>query len=240
MRNGIVISIYLVVLVINLMVALKFPDSTIMIHHLLASIVFLTMLVYVSIKNNMQMKYFLLLGTVCSIYVFAMIQLEVDLMGDFLILDSLVNLQYPLYILFATPLFGLNYFSQMSIDLVAVLIAFVYAVLLLTIYPSQLKSLNKKFVHLSTTIFITITATIIGWGAQGLAYRLHASYGAVSPLNYVAILTCASVLLFIIAFLVVRKACVTKQWKALIYVGLSVLSVFTTLFSIIVLLFWIG
>ena len=126
MRNGIVISIYLVVLVINLMVSLKFPESTIMIHHLLASIVFLTMLIYVSIKNNMQMKYLLLLGTFCSIYVFAMIQLEADLMGDFLILDSLVNLQYPMYILFVTPLFGLNYFSQMSIDLVAAVIAVSY------------------------------------------------------------------------------------------------------------------
>lgn len=240
MRKGIVIVIYLAVLVINLMTAIKFPDSTIMIHHLLASIVFLAMLVYVSIKNSIQMKYFLLLGTVCSIYVFAMIRLEVDLTGDFLILDSLVNLQYPMYILFVIPLLGLNYFSQMSIDLVAILIAVIYAVLLLTIYPSQLKLLNKTFVHLSATVLITITATIIGWGAQGLAYRLHDSYSAVSPLSYVAILTCASVLFFIIAFLVARKVCVTKQWKVLIYVVLSVLSIFTILFSIIVLLFWIG
>ena len=240
MRKGIIISIYLVVLVINLMVALKFPDRTIMIHHLLASIVFLTMLIYVSIQNSLHMKYFLLLGTVCSIYVFAMIRLEVDLIGDFLILDSLVNLQYPLYILFVTPLFGLNYFSQMSIDLVAALIAFIYVVLLLTIYPSQLKSLNKTFVHLIMTIFITITATISGWGAQGLAYRLHNFYNVLSPFHYVAILTCASILLFIIAFLVARKIHVTKQWKALIYVALSVVSVFTTFFSVIVLLFWIG
>ena len=240
MRKGIVIAIYLAVLVINLMTAIKFPDSTIMIRHLLASIVFLTMLVYVPIKNSIQMKYFLLLSTVCSLYVFAMIRFEVDLTGDFLILDSLVNLQYPLYILFVTPLFGLNYFSQMSIEWVAALIAFIYAILLLTIYPAQLKSLNKTFVYFSTMILITITATIFGWGAQGLAYRLHDSYSTLSPLSYVAILTCASVLFFIIAFLIARKLCVTKQWKVLMYVVLSVLSIFTIFFSIIVLLFWIG
>ena len=198
------------------------------------------MLIYVSIKNMMQIKYFLLLGTMCSIYVFAMIRLEVDLIGDFLILDGLVNLQYPLYIVFVTPLFGLNYFSQMSIDFVAILTAIIYVALLLTIYPSQLKSLNKTFIHLGTMILITITATITGWGAQGLAYRLNDSYDVISPLSYVAVLTCTSVVLFIIAFLVGRKARVSHQWKVFIYVVLSVLSICTIFFSIIVLLFWIG
>ncbi len=74
----------------------------------------------------------------------------------------------------------------MSIDLVAILIAIVYAALLLTIYPSQLKSLNKTFIHLGTMILITVVATITGWGAQGLAYRLNDSYEAISPLSYVA------------------------------------------------------
>ena len=138
MRNGIIVAIYFIVLAINGLSAIKFPDSTITIYHLLSSIVFLAMLIYVSIKNNIQMKYFLLLGTACSLYVFSMIRLEGDLTGDFLILDSLFNLQHPLYILFVTPLLGLNYFSQMSIDLVAILIAIVYAVVLLIIYPSQL------------------------------------------------------------------------------------------------------
>jgi len=110
----------------------------------------------------MQMKYFLLLATICSIYVFAMTRLEMDLIGDFLILDGLVNLQYPLYIVFVVPLFGLNYFSQMSIDFVVILTAIAYVALLLTIYPSQLKLLNKTFIHLSSMILITITATITG------------------------------------------------------------------------------
>ncbi|MGM9945952.1 MAG: hypothetical protein ACI33M_13460 [Lysinibacillus sp.] len=240
MRNGIIVAIYFVVLAINLMSAIKFPDSTITIYHLLSSIVFLAMLIYVSIKNMMPIKYFLLLATVGSIYVFTMIRLEADLIGDFLILDGLVNLQYPLYILFITPLFGLNYFSQMSIDLVAILIAIVYAVLLLTIYPAHLKSLNKTFIKVGATVLIAVTATIIGWGAQGLAYRLNASYDAISPLGYVAMLTCASFVLFIVTFLVARKARVTHQWKVLIYVVLSVLSICTSFFSIIVLLFWIG
>ena len=240
MRNVILVAIYFVVLVINLMAAIKFPDSTITIYHLLSSIIFLAMLIYVSIKNMMQIKYFLLLGTVSSIYAFAMIRLEHDLTGDFLILDGLVNLQYPLYILFVVPLFGLNYFSQMSIDLVAILIAIVYAALLLTIYPSQLKSLNKTFIHLGAMILITVVATITGWGAQGLAYRLNDFYDAIWPLNYVAILTCSSFVLFIVAFLVARKIRVTNRWKVLIYVVLSMLSICTSFFSIIVLLFWIG
>ena len=75
MKTVIIVAIYFVVLVINLMAAIKFPDSTITIYHLLSSIVFLAMLIYVSIKNSMQMKYFLLLGTICSIYVFAMTRL---------------------------------------------------------------------------------------------------------------------------------------------------------------------
>lgn len=240
MRNVIVVAIYFVVLATNLMSAIKFPDSTITIYHLLSSIIFLVMLLYVSIKNIMQITYFLLLGTVASIYVFAIIRLEHDLTGTFLILDSLFNLHYPLYILFVIPLFGFNYFSQMSIDLFAILVAIVYAVLVLTIYPSHLKSLNKTFIKLGATVLIAVTATIIGWGAQGLAYRLNDFYDVISPLSYVAILTCASVVLFIIAFFVARKICVSNLWKALIYVVLSVVSIFTIFFSIIVLLFWIG
>lgn len=240
MRNGIVIAIYFVVLAINLIVAIKFPDSTIRMHHLLASLVFLTMLVVVSIKNIIQMKYFLLIGTTCSIYVFAMIRLEGDLIGDFVVLDSLVNLQYPLYILFVTPLFGLNYFSEMSVDLVAVCIAAVYAVLLLAIYPAQLKLLNKTFIRLGATIVIALTAAVTGWGAQGLAYRLNDLYDAIRPVDYVVILTCTSVVLFIIAFLVTRKISVANQWKAWIYVVLFVLGIFTSFFGIIVVLFWLG
>ena len=67
MRNGIIVAVYLVVLAINLIVAIKFPDSTIMMHHLLASLVFLAILVYLSIKISIQMKYFyyLVLSVVC-------------------------------------------------------------------------------------------------------------------------------------------------------------------------------
>lgn len=240
MRNGIIVAVYLVVLAINLIVAIKFPDSTIMMHHLLASLVFLAILVYLSIKISIQMKYFLLLGIVCSMYTFAMIRFEGDLIGDFLILDGLVNLQYPLYILFVTPLFGLNYFSEMSIDLVAALIAVIYAVLLLAIYPAQLKLLNKAFIQLGATVLIALTATITGWGAQGLAYRLNDFYAAIRPVDYVFILTCTSVVLFIIAFLVARKISIANQWKVWIYVVLFVLGIFTSFFSIIVVLFWLG
>ena len=240
MRNGIIVAIYLVVISINLIVAIKFPDSTIMMHHLLASLVFLAILVYLSIKTSIQMKYFLLLGIVCSMYTFAMIRLEGDLMGDFLILDGLVNLQYPLYILFVTPLFGLNYFSEMSIDLVAAFIAVIYAVLLLAIYPAQLKLLNKAFIQLGATVLIALTATITGWGAQGLAYRLNDFYAAIRPVDYVVMLTCTSVVLFIIAFLVARKISIANQWKVWIYVVLFVLGIFTSFFSIIVVLFWLG
>ena len=99
----------------------------------------------------------------------------------------------------------------MSIDLVAVLSALVYAVLLIIIKPSHLKSLNKTFIQLGATILIALAATIIGWGAQGLAYRLNDFYDAIWPVGYVAILTCTSVVLFIIAFLVARNICVTNQ-----------------------------
>lgn len=128
----------------------------------------------------------------------------------------------------------------MSIDLVAILIAIVYATLLFAIYPSHLKSLNKTFIKLGATVLIAVTATIIGWGAQGLAYRLNELYDAIWPLGYVALLTGASVVLFIIAFFVARKICVTNPWKIVIYAVLSVVSIFTSFFSIIVLLFWIG
>ena len=173
-------------------------------------------------------------------YTFAMIRFEAALIGDFLILDGLVNLQYPLYILFVTPLFGLNYFSEMSIDLVAALIAVIYAVLLLAIYPAQLKLLNKAFIQLGATVLIALTATITGWGAQGLAYRLNNFYAAIRPVDYVVILTCTSVVLFIIAFLVARKISIANQWKVWIYVVLFVLGIFTSFFSIIVVLFWLG
>ena len=186
------------------------------------------------------MKYFLLIGTVCSIYVFAMIRLEGDLIGDFLILDGLINLLYPLYILFVAPLFGLNYFSEMSVDLVAAFIAVVYAVLLLAIYPTQLKLLNKTFIQLGATVLIALIATITGLGAQGLAYRLNDFYDAIRPVSYVVILTCASIVLFIITFLIARKISITNQWKVWIYVVLFVLSSFTSFFSIIVILFWLG
>ena len=58
MRNIIIVAIYFVVLAINVLSAIKFPDSTITIYHLLSSIIFLAMLIYVSIKNMMQIKLF--------------------------------------------------------------------------------------------------------------------------------------------------------------------------------------
>ena len=107
----VLITIYLAVVGINLFVSLKFPDITIKAVHFTASFILFVIVLIGVTKSLRYLKGILLVGAVSSIFV-AFTHLFNDFLLNHWILDMIAGLQYPLYILFITPLFGVNIFIK--------------------------------------------------------------------------------------------------------------------------------
>ena len=105
------ITIYLAVLGINLFVSLVFPDITIKVVHFISTFI-LFVIVLIGVTQSLRyLKKILLVGAVSSVFV-AFTQFFNDFLLNHWSLDAIAGLQYPLYILFITPLFGFNIFIK--------------------------------------------------------------------------------------------------------------------------------
>ena len=51
-----------------------------------------------------------------------------------MILDIISNIQFPLYILYITPFFGLNYIFDISYGVLSLIVSIIYFIFLLSIF----------------------------------------------------------------------------------------------------------
>ncbi|OCA87972.1 hypothetical protein A8F94_09085 [Bacillus sp. FJAT-27225] len=123
---------YLLSFSINLIPSVKHPDSSMNIFNLLATALFLFALL-VFIKEGLDsgkaikgVKVFLLAGFISCLVVYVIKMFEGSMM-DSAILDIIVSIQYPLYLLFTTPLFGVNYLFDMGYETFTLWMSVVYA-----------------------------------------------------------------------------------------------------------------
>lgn len=124
---------YLIAFATNLIPSLKHPDSTMSIFNLLATALFLiALLIFIKKasyggKSNKGLKAFLILGFISGLVVYVIKMFEGTMM-DNAILDIIVSIQYPFYLLFTTPLFGVNYLFDISYETFSLLMSAVYVI----------------------------------------------------------------------------------------------------------------
>ncbi|MEC1180707.1 hypothetical protein P9B03_19815 [Metasolibacillus meyeri] len=124
----ILLGLYVITFAVNLFTSIKYPDANIGIQHIAVSLVlFSYVLFFISkeIRNKRvisKLKIFLLLGAVVNIAVYVINLFEGRVM------DLVANIQYPAFLLFTTPLFGLNMLSNLNVGSFSLIIALIYAV----------------------------------------------------------------------------------------------------------------
>lgn len=129
--------IYITTIVVNLFDSIKYPDYLEAgLINLIVSLVFLiSIIVYVlyQVKNNDKDKridIFLITATLSGILIYIIVSFY-DFMFNNMIVDVISNIQFPLYILFITPLFGLNYILNINYDLLSLVISGIYFIIYL-------------------------------------------------------------------------------------------------------------
>ena len=125
-------SLYVLAFIVNLIPSIMFPDATIQPIHAVASGLLLVCMFGTCLLRNRVAKLLILAILFASVTVFTLISFE-SYVYDIVLLDALFAIQYPLYVLFVTPLFGLNYFLNVNPEYVALLVFFI-AILLLVIH----------------------------------------------------------------------------------------------------------
>ncbi|PYF08325.1 hypothetical protein [Ureibacillus chungkukjangi] len=119
---------YLLAFSINLMPAIKHPDLQIGMLNFLVSLVFMAFIV-ISLKTGSQkLKKFIIGGTYAGIVIFFISELETYYISGSSIFDAIASIQYPLYVIFVTPLFGMNLFLDTSYEVLSIMLGIFYAV----------------------------------------------------------------------------------------------------------------
>ena len=133
----------------NLIPSIKYPDVTTTIFNLLATVLFLiTLLIFIKQaayhgKFHKGLKAFLLVGFVSGLVVYV-IKIFEDTMMDYAVLEMIASIQYPFYIIFITPLFGVNYLFDVSYETLSLCMSSLY--LLIFILVVSFKKLDMKHV----------------------------------------------------------------------------------------------
>ena len=124
---------FLIAFTLNLIPSLKHPDSTMNVFNILATALFLiALLLFIkkashSEKSKKGLKVFLIIGFIAGLIVYVIKMLE-GTMTDYAILDMIASIQYPFYLIFTTPLFGLNYLFDISYETFSLLMSAVYII----------------------------------------------------------------------------------------------------------------
>ncbi|MFE8697455.1 hypothetical protein ACFYKT_14015 [Cytobacillus sp. FJAT-53684] len=132
------ICTYIIAFSTNLIPSLKHPDSNMSIFNLLATSLFLiTLLVFIkkasySGKSNKGLKVFLIFGFTSGLVVYV-IKIFEGTMMDYAILDMIASIQYPFYLMFTTPLFGVNYLFDINYETFSLLMSAVYILVFILI-----------------------------------------------------------------------------------------------------------
>ncbi|PAV27743.1 hypothetical protein CIL05_20225 [Virgibacillus profundi] len=120
-----VIASYLLAFSINLMPALKYPDSHMNILNSLVTILFMGLLLMYTKKGSRILKIFSMLGVISGVIVFVITTFEHAMIGNG-ILDVIASIQYPFYLIFITPLFGGNILFDLSYGSYSLLMSLFY------------------------------------------------------------------------------------------------------------------
>lgn len=136
------ICFYIVAFAINLIPSIKHPDSNVTILNLLVTILFIvTLLVFVKkipLKNgfNKSLNIFLIFGFLSGLIVYVITKFE-HITLDYAILDAIASIHYPFYIIFTTPLFGLNYLFGVNYGVFSLLMSVVYLSAIILLVTSR-------------------------------------------------------------------------------------------------------
>ena len=129
-KNIIVFMIYLLAVAMNFITSIKYPDATITVFNLVMSMIFLISIILmlksvIPQKKVRFAKIAMMSGACSSIFVFIATQFQ-HMNAQNMILDVVSGLHYPLYVLFVTPLFGLNYMFNFSSGLFSATVSIFY------------------------------------------------------------------------------------------------------------------
>lgn len=103
----VIVGVYLLALIINFTVAIKYPDLSISTPSFLISLILLLLLLFYSFFGERIYRFMIIIGVVGSVFI-SVVQYYQDVIYDIWILDVLSALQYPLYVMYVAPLFGIN------------------------------------------------------------------------------------------------------------------------------------
>lgn len=125
-------SVYVIAFIVNLIPSIMFPDATIQPIHAVTSGLLLVCMFGTCLMRNRVAKLLIMAILFASVTFFTLNSFKTYIY-DIALLDALFAIQYPLYILFVAPLFGLNYFLNVNPEYVALLVFFI-AILLLIVH----------------------------------------------------------------------------------------------------------
>jgi len=125
-----IIIIYLFALGMNFLPSIKYPDSSLSIINLIISVSLLvtTIIKLKSIvvsQNNKFIQIIMLCGICSSLFVLIAYEFQ-HIAHKYMILDVILGIHYPLYIVFITPLFGLNYIFNVNYGMFSGIIGIFY------------------------------------------------------------------------------------------------------------------
>ncbi|WP_107838654.1 hypothetical protein [Metasolibacillus meyeri] len=110
----ILLGLYVIAFAVNLFTSIKYPDATIGIQHIVVSLVLFSYVLFFISKEISNKK-------------------VISKLKIFLLLGAVANIQYPAFLLFTAPLFGLNMLSNLNVGSFSLIIALVYAVTIIFI-----------------------------------------------------------------------------------------------------------
>lgn len=121
--------IVLLAFMMNLVPALMYPDIKMTMFHFIISVAALFSIALLTAK---QRKIVFVGGALAGLLIFVInLTFLSDARLNFAVLDILLSIEYPLYLLIVTPLFGLNYVFSLDYDMFALLVTAVFTMLFL-------------------------------------------------------------------------------------------------------------
>ncbi|WP_245208047.1 hypothetical protein [Sediminibacillus dalangtanensis] len=119
------------------MPSIKHPDSSINIFNSVVTILFMVLLLMYAKKGSKLVKVFSIFGALSGVIVFVITTFEHAMIGNG-ILDVIASIQYPFFLLFITPLFGVNILFGLSYGLYALFMSLFYGMIVgLTVYSKK-------------------------------------------------------------------------------------------------------
>jgi len=116
---------YILAFSINMMPALKHPDLNLNVFNLFVSIILLIVLLIYTRKGNNKLKVFSIIGVISGVLIFTIKTFE-NSMFDHTFWDTIASIQYPFYLIFTTPLFGLNILFDLNYATYSLLLSLFY------------------------------------------------------------------------------------------------------------------